>query len=138
MNNFSKKKSEEFFLPQEGWNFSKVNSDELEYAHHWEFGRAREIWQGLTKQFRHKFHKVSQEIANKLTSDKFDDYYFSFRDDAQREFSSAALIRYVFEGCIKLPDVMLDIALFSPEWPDTPFMLIPEKERKRRRTHSRK
>ena len=119
--------------PREEWDFSALNLDELEYAKHWEYGREREIWKEQTKEFRHTFYKVAKEQANVLTGGDFDDYFFPFLGIDNREYSSTCLIWYVFEGCIKLPDVMLDISLFSPEWPDTPFELIPEEERKRRR-----
>lgn len=69
------------------WDFSQVNLDELKYAHHWEFGREREIWQELTKQFRQEFTQHSKRLLRFFKKyiippgDGFDSYFYSFEDN---------------------------------------------------------
>ena len=120
------------------WDFSQLDLDELEHAHHWEFGREREIWQERTKQFRQEFKKKQRtlystykefsRIVNVIPpGDGFDSYFYSFEDN-DGGIPSIWLADELRER-IKLPDATF---LYSPEWPDAPYFTIKKSESLRR------
>jgi hypothetical protein len=122
------------------WDFSQLDLDELEHAHHWEFGREREIWQERTKQFRQEFAQNSKRLLRSHKKyiippgDGFDSYFYLFEDtDISREkgdggVPSTWLVDALLER-IKLPD---DTFIYSPEWPDAPYLTIKKNEMRRR------
>ena len=118
---------------QKEWDFSNLENDEIIHCRFWEYAREIDSWKEKVQQFREKFSQRSKELLqyfkkyNIPPGDGFDSYFYSF-EDYDGGVPSTWLIDGLLER-IKLPD---DTFLYSPEWPDVPYLTIEKGERLRR------
>lgn len=115
-------------LPKEEWDFSEIDDEELDECYIWEYGREIDSWKDKVIKQQQFMLKKASLLGKNLKGNKFDDFFYITGNDGKPRSPYLILPR----GLDTVFQERVYLFLYSPEWPNKPYLSLIKEERRRR------